>query len=372
MGNRLRFRGKLFILVAFVILFGFSREVNAAESKEGTCTYSGNDVPINVKLFQDKSGNVSFKYSNGGSWSKSISGKKIKVVSSKNNIEQCPTLKIYEPNKLLGKYKKYDYVIEWSCATVSTYCKSGTPKGYFDKIHNTSTADVQVGDCTYSKDGLTIKASQDKSGKVSYKYLSGSEWKDVSTNSKITLTKYKNPPFDSCPTNVSITLMDEYIYGNGAYTVNFNETGCVTSKQCVSPSGTGNMSNKNTSSGNHGTIYTGNTTSGLLKGKKAKKSKCADALGADLVKKIQEVVDMVRILVPVLLIVFGIMDFGKAIFSSDENEMKKCQSIFTKRVIIAIAFFLIPTVLQIFLNIGNKVWGVIPKDLCGIKLSFLK
>lgn len=94
---------------------------------------------------------------------------------------------------------------------------------------------------------------------------------------------------------------------------------------------------------------------------------CEELLGEDLIKKIQEIVNIIRIAVPIMLIVFGIIDFGKAIFVSDENEMKKSQSKFIRRLIIAIGFFLVPSILQLLLKIAHSVWNFIPDTFCGIK-----
>ena len=107
-----------------------------------------------------------------------------------------------------------------------------------------------------------------------------------------------------------------------------------------------------------------------LIGEEIETKSCQEILGDDLIEKIQEIVNMVRIMIPILLIVFGIIDFGKAIFVSDENEMKKSQSKFIRRLIIAVGFFMVPSILSLVLNIANKVWEVIPdaeNAFCGIK-----
>lgn len=93
---------------------------------------------------------------------------------------------------------------------------------------------------------------------------------------------------------------------------------------------------------------------------------CQDMLGDKLTKRIQDIINIIKIAVPILLIVFGMIDFGKGIFSMDENEMKKSQSKFMKRVIVAVAFFMIPTFIGIILNIASKIWDIDP-SLCGIK-----
>lgn len=88
----------------------------------------------------------------------------------------------------------------------------------------------------------------------------------------------------------------------------------------------------------------------------------------DLKDIIQTIVNITKIMVPIGLIIFGVLDFGKAIFSADENKMKEAQAKFTKRLIIALAFFLIPVVLKILLTIANQIWGGIDTSLCGIEL----
>jgi hypothetical protein len=94
---------------------------------------------------------------------------------------------------------------------------------------------------------------------------------------------------------------------------------------------------------------------------------CEELLGDDLIDIIQTIVNIARVMVPIGLIVFGIMDFGKAIFLSNEEDMKKSQSAFVKRLIIAVAFFLIPVVIKVLLGLANDIWGNIATDLCGIK-----
>lgn len=93
---------------------------------------------------------------------------------------------------------------------------------------------------------------------------------------------------------------------------------------------------------------------------------CAEALGDELIGYLQLIVNVVKVAVPILVIVFGMLDFAKAIFSSDEGEMKKAQSKFIRRLIIGVAFFLIPTFLGLLLDIAHKIWPIIDNTLCGI------
>ncbi len=93
---------------------------------------------------------------------------------------------------------------------------------------------------------------------------------------------------------------------------------------------------------------------------------CEGLLGQELVDKINSYLDIVKIVIPIILIGFGIFDFAKAVFAGTEENMKKAQQDFIKRLGIAILIFFVPTIVNIILNIANKVWGIISPDTCGL------
>ena len=63
------------------------------------------------------------------------------------------------------------------------------------------------------------------------------------------------------------------------------------------------------------------------------------------------VVTFIKIVVPIILIVLGMIDLGKAVAASKEEEIKKAQTLFIKRFIAAIIVFLIVTIVQVFFNV---------------------
>lgn len=93
---------------------------------------------------------------------------------------------------------------------------------------------------------------------------------------------------------------------------------------------------------------------------------CNDIFGEELLKILHDAVNLVKILVPLILIALGIVDFAKAVFGSKEDDMKKSASRFIKRVIIAIVIFFIPSFLNVILTIAHSIWGNIDPSLCGI------
>ena len=93
---------------------------------------------------------------------------------------------------------------------------------------------------------------------------------------------------------------------------------------------------------------------------------CLDLFSQDFIDEINSYLLVVRIAVPILLIVMGTLDFAKAIFASSEDEMKKAQQKFIKRVLAAVLVFLIPTLVNFLLEIANGIWNYIDPNTCNI------
>lgn len=71
-----------------------------------------------------------------------------------------------------------------------------------------------------------------------------------------------------------------------------------------------------------------------------------------LVKIIKNgVLKYVCIIIPIALMIFGIIDLGKAVIASDEKEVKSAQSRLIKRVIYAVVIFLVPSLISLIMNI---------------------
>lgn len=65
---------------------------------------------------------------------------------------------------------------------------------------------------------------------------------------------------------------------------------------------------------------------------------------------ISTLVLLIKIVVPILLIVFGMLDLGKAVVASKEDEIKKGQQLFIKRAISAIIVFFVIQLVQIIVR----------------------
>lgn len=72
---------------------------------------------------------------------------------------------------------------------------------------------------------------------------------------------------------------------------------------------------------------------------------------------INEILGYVRIIVPILIILLGTIDFAKAVLAGKEDNMKKAQSAFVKRLIAGVVVFLVPTIVDIIMGLADIVWA---------------
>lgn len=78
-----------------------------------------------------------------------------------------------------------------------------------------------------------------------------------------------------------------------------------------------------------------------------------DTLGT-LRKDLNSVFNIIKIVAPILVIVFSIYDFIKAVAGKVEGEMKKAFTKLLKRILFAIIIFFLPTLLDYFLGLVNE------------------
>lgn len=63
------------------------------------------------------------------------------------------------------------------------------------------------------------------------------------------------------------------------------------------------------------------------------------------------IVTLIKVGVPILLIFFGMLDLGKAVMAQKEDEIKKGQQMFIKRLITAVIVYLVIFVVQLVFNV---------------------
>lgn len=76
---------------------------------------------------------------------------------------------------------------------------------------------------------------------------------------------------------------------------------------------------------------------------------------------LQKILNYIKILGPILVVVLSAVEFSKVIINSDDDAMAKAQKKLITRLLLAICLFLIPTLVELMLNI----FGL--QGTCGIK-----
>lgn len=67
----------------------------------------------------------------------------------------------------------------------------------------------------------------------------------------------------------------------------------------------------------------------------------------------RKVYKYLKVLIPVLIILLGFVDFIKVVVTGKDDDMKKAIDRFVKRIIVAIVFILVPVLVQFFINISG-------------------
>lgn len=74
-------------------------------------------------------------------------------------------------------------------------------------------------------------------------------------------------------------------------------------------------------------------------------------ISSKLTSLIANIITAIKVVIPILLIVWGMLDLGKAVIAQKEDEIKKGQQTFMKRAIAAVIVFFIPTIVGIILGV---------------------
>ena len=82
----------------------------------------------------------------------------------------------------------------------------------------------------------------------------------------------------------------------------------------------------------------------------------------------------IQIGVPIILIIVGMFDMGKAITQQKEDEIKKAQSLLVKKAIAAALVFLMFSIVQLVVSVvspdttasGSESWACV-KEILGVK-----
>lgn len=83
-------------------------------------------------------------------------------------------------------------------------------------------------------------------------------------------------------------------------------------------------------------------------------SQVCSKLNSDLVTFIHNIVVLIKIAVPIVLVLFGMLDLGKGVIAAKEDEIKKGQSTFIKRLLAGVLVFFMITIVQLVISLIDK------------------
>ena len=73
-------------------------------------------------------------------------------------------------------------------------------------------------------------------------------------------------------------------------------------------------------------------------------------IDAKIPNTVHTIIVVIKIAVPVLLVIFGMLDLSKGIIAQKEDEIKKSQQIFIKRLITAAIIFFVVSIVQLLVS----------------------
>lgn len=104
----------------------------------------------------------------------------------------------------------------------------------------------------------------------------------------------------------------------------------------------------------------------LLMAKPVYAIKCDALFTRDAYDFINDIIDWVRILTPILLIVLCSVDLIQAVLASDDKQMKTATSRSIKRAIAAIAVFFVPLLVRVLIDITGIEGSIVDDPKCGL------
>ena len=74
-----------------------------------------------------------------------------------------------------------------------------------------------------------------------------------------------------------------------------------------------------------------------------------------LPQTISTIINIMKVVIPIMVVFFGLLDLGKAVMSQKEDDIKKNQGLLIKRLIIAILVFFVVSLVQFIVSlVGGK------------------
>ena len=379
---------RLFLLLFILGFVCIPYNTSALGNEIASCNYqftdvSGNQIKLKYQVLSDGSVKLPFgdgeNYNNTNfSWyhSEQFSDKFYDAFSIDENTVTCPSIFVQQNE---SGFTVYPYPLSSSVCTGNCYQASASPKlsdsakksGINSKKVVSSCSGSSMGfynrqsyvypyfrlfsDGTkeWSIDGATyVPVSEAITGSIN-----GSEKFSISVNDSLTDSIFSSNSL-TCPSSIYRCVNRV----QGGYSYELSTSGNMCSNDTLS-TGDGqqlgsNYANLGYGDPNNGS-NNGNVTLDDLKedlNSYNQSTTCNGILGKpgdeeSVAWLLQQILNYIKILGPILVVILSSMDFAKAIIASDDESMKKAEKKLMIRLVLAVALFLVPTLVSVMLNV---------------------
>lgn len=92
------------------------------------------------------------------------------------------------------------------------------------------------------------------------------------------------------------------------------------------------------------------------------------AIDVKIANTVHTVIVAIKVVVPILLVIYGMLDLFKGIMAQKEDEIKKGQQIFIKRLISGAIIFFVISIVQLLVSfVGNDDGGLMDCASCFLR-----
>ena len=379
---------RLFLLLFILGFVCIPYNTSALGNEIASCNYqftdvSGNQIKLKYQVLSDGSVRLPFgdgeNYNNTNfSWyhSEQFSDKFYDAFSIDENTVTCPSIFVQQNE---SGFTVYSYPLSSSVCTGNCYQASASPKlsdsakksgikskkvvsscsgssmGFYNRqsyvypyfrLFSDGTKEWSIDGATYVPVNEAITGS-----------INGSEKFSISVNDSLTDSIFSSNSL-TCPSSIYRCVNRV----QGGYSYELSTSGNMCSNDTLS-TGDGqqlgsNYANLGYGDPNNGS-NNGNVTLDDLKedlNSYNQSTTCNGILGKpgdeeSVAWLLQQILNYIKILGPILVVILSSMDFAKAIIASDDESMKKAEKKLMIRLVLAVALFLVPTLVSVMLNV---------------------
>ena len=379
---------RLFLLLFILGFVCIPYNTSALGNEIASCNYqftdvSGNQIKLKYQVLSDGSVRLPFgdgeNYNNTNfSWyhSEQFSDKFYDAFSIDENTVTCPSIFVQQNE---SGFTVYSYPLSSSVCTGNCYQASASPKlsdsakksgikskkvvsscsgssmGFYNRqsyvypyfrLFSDGTKEWSIDGATYVPVNEAITGS-----------INGSEKFSISVNDSLTDSIFSSNSL-TCPSSIYRCVNRV----QGGYSYELSTSGNMCSNDTLS-TGDGQQLGSNYANLGYGdpddgssdgsvtlddlkedlNSYNQSTTCNGILGKPGDEESVAWLL--------QQILNYIKILGPILVVILSSMDFAKAIIASDDESMKKAEKKLMIRLVLAVALFLVPTLVSVMLNV---------------------